>query len=195
MALSDGRGGFVQSQYAMIVAPYANPDLLIGDWNGDGVLDVAARCGVDGRGICFQIGDGKGRFRNFSHFLTGSTISSVGIADLNSDHLPDLAVVSGKTSVYLGKFDGGFELKAEYQLDGKIEIVDLNGDLVPDLSFARDDFPSATVLLGKGDGEFLPGGSYGLNNSGLNQVIADLNGDRRPDWMLSDGTVLFNLSK
>jgi hypothetical protein len=101
--------------------------------------------------------------------------SSVVIQDLNGDGKPDLAVANswedwsggGTVSVRLNRGDGTFQPRRDYATGaGSVALAagDLNGDGVPDLVTANDggyyDAGTVSVLLGRGDGSFLPGRDY-----------------------------------
>src|ERR1700720_435607 len=95
--LGDGKGGFPQAKGSPFPAGPNPNDVALGDFNGDGNLDVAiANPGV--KLVTLLLGDGKGEFS----FARGSPFSvpssphphGIAAADFNGDKKLDLAVDS-----------------------------------------------------------------------------------------------------
>src|SRR5258707_524175 len=85
--------------------------LAVGDFNGDGVPDLAvtSRCSDD---VSVLFGTGDGTFQAARNFAVGSQPVSVAVGDFNGDGAQDLAVanaVSNNVSVLLGNGDGSFQ--------------------------------------------------------------------------------------
>jgi hypothetical protein len=135
--------------------------------------------------------------------------SSVVIQDLNGDGKPDLAVANsweewerlagdhwegmGTVSVRLNRGDGTFQPRRDYSAGpGSVALAasDLNGDGVPDLVTANaggdTDAGTVSVLLGRGDGSFLPKQDYPAGEGTDSIALGDVNGDDKPD-VLSTG--------
>jgi hypothetical protein len=192
--LGDGKGGFVSAKGSPFAAGPSPNDLALGDFNGDGNLDVAvANHGV--KLVTVLLGDGKGGFA----FAAGSpfTVPSnphphgIAAADFNGDGKLDLAVDSwgeDKVLVLFGKGDGRFETpgvkfsvgRAPYE---RLRAADLNGDGHPDLITSNWRGASVSVLLGDGKGGFsLAGGTnIPVPPSPFGLAIGDFNGDHRLD--------------
>src|SRR5215469_11940242 len=73
-----------------------------------------------------------------------------------------------------------------------IAVGDFNNDGIPDLAVANTGDNNVTILLGKGDGTFGPGQTYGTTPFGIGQtqtpisiVVGDFNGDGNADLAVS----------
>jgi hypothetical protein len=171
---------------------YSGPGLMLGagplisgDFNGDGVLDLA-----DGAGILF-LNKGNGVFTKLN--MTGFGASTVS-GDFNGDGILDLATVNGNTiSILLGKGDGTFTAKTGQPVSAQTNVsligADINGDGKLDL-VAIDSTNAVSIWLGNGDGTFqAPRDSTGRGDS---VVATDFNGDGRMDLAVTNsvnGTV------
>ena len=87
----------------------------VGDFNRDGMLDLAVTNGGDangkGMGVSILLGNGDGTFQSAVNYPAGSSPGSVVVADLNGDGFLDLAVTNygGTVNVLLGNGDGTFQ--------------------------------------------------------------------------------------
>jgi len=135
---------------------------------------------------------------------TAGDLRGNGAADLvvfGSDFQWGLSVAG---TVYLGNPDGTFDpplllpILAVRAFGTSAAIADLNGDGIADIAMTTADagLPMETYLLrGVGDGTFPVGLQTLLPLKPLipNLVVADLNGDGRPDLVVSDQTSNFGV--
>ena len=82
----------------------------MGDFNGDGVQDLAA-ANWDSDNVSVLIGTGTGSFGAASNFAAGTRPLSVAVGDFNGDGVQDLATAncgSNNVSVLIGTGTGSF---------------------------------------------------------------------------------------
>ncbi len=119
----------------------------IGDFNGDGKLDVAV---PDSGGVDIFIGNGDGTFHPFIATTACTIPGGIAAADFDGDGKLDLAV--GQLCILRGNGDGTFSAGANYGSGSAGVIVgDFNGDGKLDVVTA-----GVLVYLGNGDGTFQP---------------------------------------
>jgi hypothetical protein len=166
-----------------------NPDASVsGDFNHDGKLDVAIGNGGSGD-VSILLGNGDGTFQPAVNYPVQNGAYSIVAADFNHDGNLDLAVsdfvgyYTGDVSVLLGNSDGTFQSAVSYQLTiddgGRILAADLNHDGNPDLIIGGSYW--TVILKGNGDGTFSPGAELRPCYSSDSVVVADFNGDGKPD--------------
>jgi hypothetical protein len=131
------------------------PDsLAVGDFNGDGHLDLVTANGNFGTNntVSVLLGNGDGTFQPNVDYATGTAPSFVALGDLNGDGKIDMAVanaVSNTVSVLLGNGDGTFQPNIDFPggpgANG-IAAGDFNGDGRLDLVIA-DFSPANTIFV------------------------------------------------
>jgi hypothetical protein len=199
--LGNGDGTFRPTQ--VVTAPgndSATP--AVGDFNGDGFLDLAIGDGAEGA-INVFLGNGDGTFQPPVSYPAGYGGVSVTAADMNGDGKPDLVTYSPDgAAVLLGNGDGTFTLAGnvlfEYGGDAHndVKVGDFNGDGLPDVAVFNP--PSSVLLfLGNGDGTLQKplyfGGLFQVVG-GLGFGMGDFNGDGRFDLVANDGTLFLQTS-
>jgi FG-GAP-like repeat/Cep192 domain 4/Abnormal spindle-like microcephaly-assoc'd, ASPM-SPD-2-Hydin/FG-GAP repeat len=185
--LGDGSGFLYPSSSIAIVTDTGAVDaavaVAVGDFNGDGRLDLAA---VLYGSTAILLGDGTGNFALASSLAYGG--NSVAVGDFNGDGKLDLAVVGwNTTSILLGDGTGNFTLASSLPYGGfSVAVGDFNGDGKLDLAVVGGG-ETASILLGDGTGNFTQASSPSFLGSGGNYTVGlgDFNGDGRLDLAIS----------
>lgn len=160
--LGNGDGTFQDVQF---VAAGANPDsLAVGDFNRDGIPDLAVTYGADAGPSADKVGvllgNGDGTFQDVRFFNAGSAPTALAIGDFNRDGVPDIAAAnedSNNVSILIGDGGGNFTTRctlAVGRAPNAIAAADFNGDGRLDLGVSNSGDQSLTVLYGKGNGDF-----------------------------------------
>jgi hypothetical protein len=176
--------------------------VAVGDFNGDGVADlaVANQGGVldQGFGVSILLGNGDGTFRAAQDYQVGSRPIAVAVGDFNGDGRLDLIVgdgLSATVTVLIGNGDGTFQTGQSYALGGypnALAVADLNGNSTLDLAVVDSDHATVYVVLGNGDGTFQAPQGYPVGTNPTSVVVADYNHDGIVDLAVAntgDGTV------
>jgi hypothetical protein len=196
--LGNGDGTF-QSPTA-IALPTTPTAAAVGDFNGDGKLDIAVslfggsgQTGGNFQSLAILIGHGDGTFDPAVLYQSLENPYGISVGDFNNDGKPDIVVRNPEAlALSLGNGDGtfkpGYVILTEPStlisvnppgpiLNGlvSVAIADFNGDGNLDIA-AAEDGERVDVLLGTGTGAFLPPVTY-LNNqhqtgSGGGQIAA-----------------------
>ncbi len=185
--------------------PGAFGRLAVGDFNNDGKLDVAS---VNGDSINVLLGNGDGTFQPAIATPVNEDIDFIAAGDFNHDGKLDLAAVGFEypsVFVLVGNGDGSFQQPVSYPVDQwptSIAVADFNGDGWLDLAVSswgiNEEGNDVSVLLGKGDGTFLPKQDYTVGYAPYTVIATDLNGDGKPDLATADfasGTASVLLNK
>jgi hypothetical protein len=200
VGISFGNGdGTFQPAVFYPVADSGMYAVVIGDFNGDGILDVATR-GL--QGIWLFTGKGQGVLNPgvlIPFPLTVNGQDTLWAADFNKDHKLDLLVVTSTGfSVLLGNGDGTFQPPQAFSVPQRsywispATVGDVNGDGVPDVLLAM---PNLVYLcLGNGAGGFSAPGRINLPGGSM-VTIGDVNGDGIPDLVNSAGYVALGKGK
>ena len=180
---SNGTPTFYSDLY--LVAPSAT---LVGDFNHDGILDVAS-AGTGNNLV--KVFDGES-YDQYSAPLPAAPVNLVA-ADFNGDSLLDLATsnADGSVSILLGARPDSAEFSLGFTAapllfpgsSGALAVGDFNHDGIPDLAVPATG--GVDVYLGKGDGTFTLKTTLPASNvQSLN--AADFNGDTFTDIAITE---------
>jgi hypothetical protein len=200
--LGDGHGAFG----APVVSGFSGASqvaTLLGDFTGDGVVDVVIvrlTGGEDfGSGaVDLEQGHGDGSFTQLQERTADSNLIQGGVADFDGDGRPDIATIGsagfdgGRNALWILRTNAHGRLGAPVAYGGPssgLAIADYDGDGAVDI--AVDGIDAITVYENAGDATFAPGTSM-LAAGGV-AVAADFTGDGKPDLTGSTGVRGFEL--
>ena len=159
--------------------------ITMGDFNGDGVLDLAT-CNSAGGDVSVLMGLGDGAFgplRRVSYGPGPWGIRAIASADFDGDGNADLAVadaVAGGVVVLAGLGDGSFgpaRTWAAGTLPIRLATADLDSNGHADLIVADDLEGAVSVLLSRGAAGFDPATPYPTGMFASKILPADFDGD------------------
>jgi hypothetical protein len=199
------------------IASYGQPaqSVAVGDFNGDGKLDLAvALRGTDGYfgyyggyysgaspAVSVLLGNGNGAFPTSNYYPLPSPYEvppsnfappSVTAADLNGDGNPDLVITDagdGAVDVFMNNGNASFTGPASYNVVGgpnSIAVADLNGDGKLDLVTTNGN----TVSVQPGDGKGAFGNPYVFTagSAPVSVAAGDFNSDGLNDVAVANSS-------
>jgi len=152
--LGKGDGKFQKPvRYQAGVAPW---QVILGDFNGDGNLDLAVVAIDGGDKIYVLLGNGDGTFSRSKAYTVGLGASSVSVADFNGDGRLDLGVTTCAerppcyVSVLLGNGDGTFQPPVRFHVGlnpVQLVVADFTHDGKPDIATINEGDSTISILL------------------------------------------------
>jgi Bacterial Ig-like domain (group 3)/FG-GAP-like repeat len=205
--LGNGDGTFTQAPTSPIIGAggtspceivtiQSNCAIVVGDFNDDGVADLALTNRIDNTVIILK-GNGGGSFTPFGPPIGGfNNPEALKIGDFNNDGVQDLAVANADDntiSILLGNGDGTFKPAIDSQVGSFpffLAVADFNGDGIADLAVVNGNDDTVTLLKGNGDGTFTPFPASPLQvGDGASPIVAaDFNGDGQVDLAVANFT-------
>ncbi|NOT33177.1 MAG: hypothetical protein HOP12_03305 [Candidatus Eisenbacteria bacterium] len=206
--LGEGVGGVGAGSFASPLTYFAGalPSCAVsGDWNGDGIADLAI--GNNGSSnVSILFGKGSAGIGN-GQFMSSSTVSGVSApmdlakGDFNEDGILDLVAVGGASTATLlfgngasgvgnGTFSVGPTL-TDLISPRAVQVADFDEDGIWDLAIAHD--PGARVYRGagtggKGNGTFGPGTTYPCGVTPFSIAASDFDADGIVDLAIGNIT-------
>jgi len=169
-----------------------------GDFNGDGKADLVLVNPGPGT-VTILLGNGDGTFPRSVTIPVAGGPQAVAVGDFNRDGKADLAVVNysaDTVTILLGNGDGTFRAVPSKPATGiqplSVAVGDFNGDDIPDLAVTNQNngYPllgTVTVLIGRGNGTFIPTSvSPQTGSVPYSVAIADFNGDGKEDLAVAN---------
>ena len=193
VALGKGDGSFEQPN--CVNGTFNLSSVTVGDFNGDGKLDLAFG---DYTGLVLILsGNGDGTFGTGQSYKFGQAVYSIVAADFDGDGKLDLAAAAGtdnSITIFFGNADGTFRqgssfytavapfnlLTADMNGDGKLDLVVLDSGL---------NIASVSVLIGNGDGTFQPYTDYYASLGYSFFALGDINNDGLIDVIVPNGSL------
>lgn len=220
VSVLQGNGNGTFREPVTSAAPAGSRSVAVGDFNRDGLLDMATLndyLGYASDGVNVMLGNGDGSFQAPAN-VHGPKAASVAVGDFNGDGTMDLAVTSnidpsypgdvypdfGQTTVLLANGDGSFSPRGSIWHSNPVDslvVADLNGDGNQDVVVGTRVYSASAdsvrevvqVLLGDGQGNLAFTGTNWLIDHGLSMAAGDVDGDGDVDLVTASGQVSVRL--
>src|SRR5215831_11018327 len=134
-----------------------NVAVATGDFNGDGITDLAAE---QGSSVAILLGKPDGTFGSPQGFPTAPFAIAIAVGDFNGDGKLDIVTTSqsghNSIAVLLGNGDGTFAAFSTVALGSNplaVVVGDFNGDGKQDLAISENSGNTVSILLANGRSE------------------------------------------
>jgi len=190
LLIGDGQGGFTSYKGLNFGVGSFPGSIAVGDFNGDGLLDVAVG-NLASNTVTVALRRSDGGFNASTYAVTDPAALAVG--DFNRDGSLDIAAAdygSNTVSVLLNNGNGTFQAAQSYNVGTgpfSLAVGDFNGDGRLDLAVANFGGSNVSVLLGNGDGTFQAAQDQTVGNGPVAVTVGDFNGDGRLDIAVLTG--------
>lgn len=174
----------------------ANGSPVVADFNRDGRADMAY---IDGDSIVVTLGQTNESFTSVSTDLRLPNATGLyNAGDVNNDGIPDIVLnYYDHLEIWLGKGDGTFSYATSIvvsQIASNVvaAVADVDGDGNGDVILSPNpnagaNFGPLAIFYGNGDGTFQSPIFVPVSHRYSQVVVGDLNGDKKPDLVMTDG--------
>ena len=183
---------FVQAPGSPLSGQTAVQYVVSGDFNNDGILDLAViNNNFNGR-IAVYLGNGDGTFQAAITVNSGGFPKSFATADVNGDGNLDFIVpiqATASIGILLGNGDGTFGSATTYPVGNTptfVAVGDFDRDGNLDVAVANQTDNQVGILIGNGDGTFKPEVTYDVGNFPQGITVGDFNNDGKLDLADTD---------
>ncbi|WP_062295123.1 FG-GAP-like repeat-containing protein [Nostoc piscinale] len=187
---SSGSFNFASAQYYSVGSgssySYSPSDVAVGDFNGDGYLDLAT-ANDNSPTVSVLLNNKSGGFSPAITFNVGTYFDDVRVGDFNNDGKDDIAAGGRSiTSVLLGNGSGSFSSYSiidvgsylgMYDDSEDVTFGDFNNDNILDLVTPNGDANTISVYLGNSSGSFGIPTTYAVGHYPDAVAVGDFNGD------------------
>ncbi len=195
VAGSTGSGGTFSTTPTNITVGNSPSSVAIGDFNGDGKLDLAVANDTDDT-VSVLLNNGAGGFGKPT-LLTlngapGGGAFAIVAADFDGNGTLDLAVAeqnSNRIDIFLGNGTGGFTGPGAFTVGTGPEALavgDFNGDGKPDLAVLNTSDGTVSILINTGS-SFSRAATLSAGTSPFAIATGDFNGDGKLDLAVANG--------
>jgi hypothetical protein len=197
--LGNGDGTF---QAARTFPAGDNPiAVVVGDFNGDGIPDLAVADAAVIRGrsaVCVLLGNGDGTFQAPRFYDAGVHPRGLVVGDFRGKGILDLAVADDGTfpnypdsgvSLLLGNGDGTFQSPILYPSGPEVTsvaVADLTGKGILDLVATNLRGNTVSILMGNGDGTFATARTFAAGTNPISVTAGDFKGNGIPDLAVTN---------
>src|SRR5262249_25569560 len=142
--------------------------VAVGDFNGDGHLDLVVTEGGGSTSVSLLLGNGDGTFQAPIQIPPAAEALSLAVGHCHHPNIADLATTdlqNNRVNVMLGNGNGTFQPPVSYAvgLDPlSVAVGNLRGNGITDLVVANADDNTVSVLLGNGNGTFQPAVNFSI---------------------------------
>ncbi|MFZ0805668.1 MAG: VCBS repeat-containing protein, partial [Candidatus Sulfotelmatobacter sp.] len=203
--LGNGDGTF-GAPTQTVLSNHAGSNLVFGDFNGDGLLDIADNDYTSGE-LSVYLGAAGMQFNARAQYPTPDGVydgCANAVGDMTGDGKPEIVSANcndNTLTVYLNNGDGTFAQGAyfaaatagpggstPYVEAAAVAIGDVNGDGFGDVIVTNSQSGDMTVLLSNGDGTVnVPSVGYATGGGPVTPaIVTDLNGDGLADIVVTD---------
>jgi hypothetical protein len=161
--------------------------VVTGDFNGDGIPDLAVADTTGQADVSVLLGNGDGTFQSPLPLHVQDGAYALAVGHFHDPNILDLVVTERSiVEVFLGNGDGTFQAPVAYAvgMDPISPVVgDVNGDGFDDIVVVNQTSRTLSILYGNGDGTFQNAVNLDFPSPGTPEsvALADLNGDGKLD--------------